>query len=107
MTAGAQTKIEIHPFATIPERGDYKAPRCLGTRSHCYCCLDPIPPTEQSTMAAAEHPSGITYTRGDMDIISFFFFFAPPPPPPLPSATDMGGEAAGAYRGKGVSWRLV
>ena len=19
-------------------------PRCLGTRSHCYCCLDPIPP---------------------------------------------------------------
>ena len=21
-------------------------PRCLGVRSHCYCCLDPIPPTE-------------------------------------------------------------
>jgi len=20
--------------------------RCLGARSHCYCCLDPIPPTE-------------------------------------------------------------
>ena len=21
-------------------------PRCLGTRSHCYCCLDPTPPNE-------------------------------------------------------------
>ena len=20
--------------------------RCLGARSHCYCCLDPSPPTE-------------------------------------------------------------
>ena len=21
--------------------------RCLGARSHCYCCLDPPPPTEE------------------------------------------------------------
>ena len=27
-----------------PERGGL--PRCLGTRSHCCCWLDPIPPNE-------------------------------------------------------------
>ena len=28
-------------FSTTPRgRG---LPRCLGARSHCYCCLDPIP----------------------------------------------------------------
>ena len=30
-----------HFFFNHPERGGL--PRCLGARSHCYCCLDPIP----------------------------------------------------------------
>ena len=32
-----------HFFFNHPERG---LPRCLGARSYCYCCSDPIPPTE-------------------------------------------------------------
>ena len=31
-----------HFFFTHPERGGL--PRCLGTCSHQYCCLDPTPP---------------------------------------------------------------
>ena len=31
-----------HFFFNHPERGGL--PRCLGARSHCYCCLDSIPP---------------------------------------------------------------
>jgi len=31
-----------HFFFNHPEKGGL--PRCLGARSHCYCCLDPIPP---------------------------------------------------------------
>ena len=31
-----------HFFFNHPERG--RLPRCLGTRSHCHCCLDPILP---------------------------------------------------------------
>jgi len=31
-------------FFNHPERGGLL--RCLGARNHCYCCLDPTPPTE-------------------------------------------------------------
>jgi len=31
-----------HFFFNHPEKGGLL--RCLGARSHCYCCLDPIPP---------------------------------------------------------------
>ena len=31
-----------HFFLNHPERGGLH--RCLGARSHCYCCLDPTPP---------------------------------------------------------------
>ena len=31
-----------HFFFNHPERGGLL--RCLGARSHCYCCLDQIPP---------------------------------------------------------------
>ena len=30
-------------------------PRCLGARSRCYCCLDPIPPTEGGGWCSRHH----------------------------------------------------
>ena len=50
-------------FFNHPERGGLF---CLGARSHCYCCLDPIPPTE-GVRAVAQRAAEIAERRAVFD----------------------------------------
>ena len=54
--AAMPTDEEIGTATTFQPPREGGLTRCLGTRSNCYCCLDPIPPTE--ARALESHSAG-------------------------------------------------